>query len=342
MYTGVNEAYKALEGIDAKRKHIILMTDGWVRTGDLTQLAGEMREEGITLSVIAAGEGSAEYLEALSEAGGGRYYPAVDMMSVPDVFLKETVKSVGQYIIEEPFYPLPASPSPVMRGIDETDLPGLFGYNGTSPKNNARLDLLTPRGDPLLASWQYGLGRSAAWTSDLKGRWATDWVKWNDFARFSSQLVGWLLPAPQIEGMDARAQINDEGILIHLDARDDQGRPMNYLDVQAKLIDPDLNTIEVALEQVGPGEYEAVERADQPGAYLVWMGITNQGEPVGQMTLGLAVPYSPEYRAGGVNLGLLAELARVTGGGPLEEPVQAFLHNLPARSSARDFWRPCC
>ena len=95
------------------------MTDGWVRTGELTALVEKMREEGITLSVIAAGEGSAEYLKALAEDGGGRYYPAVDMMSVPDIFLKETVKSVGQYIIEEPFYPLPASPSPVLRGIDQ-------------------------------------------------------------------------------------------------------------------------------------------------------------------------------------------------------------------------------
>jgi hypothetical protein len=38
------------------------MTDGWVHTGDLTGLVEQMRDEGITLSVIAAGEGSAEYL----------------------------------------------------------------------------------------------------------------------------------------------------------------------------------------------------------------------------------------------------------------------------------------
>ena len=60
---------------------------------------------------------------------------------------------------------------------------------------------------------------------------------------------------------------------------------------------------------------------------------------MGQMTLGLVVPYSPEYRAGGVNRGLLAELARITGGGFLAEPVNAFLHNLPAANSAREIWR---
>jgi hypothetical protein len=60
---------------------------------------------------------------------------------------------------------------------------------------------------------------------------------------------------------------------------------------------------------------------------------------MGQMNLGLVVPYSPEYRAGGINLGLLGELARITGGGPLGDPLQAFLHNLPAVNSAREIGR---
>lgn len=335
MVSGVTAAYNALKEVDARRKHIILMTDGWVHTGDLTPLTEKMRDEGITLSVIAAGEGSAEYLRALSEAGGGRYYPAVDMMSVPDVFLKETVKSVGEYIIEEPFYPLPYSPGPALRGIDETLLPGLLGYNGTSPKTAARQDLLTPRGDPLLSSWQYGLGRSAAWTSDFKGQWGGEWVEWEDFSRFASQLVGWLLPSPKEEGLNASISLEDEGAVIHLDAQDKDGRPLNYLDAQARLITPDLETIQARLTQVGPGQYEATVRADQPGTYLVQLGVQNKG----QMTLGMVVPYSPEYRAGGTNRGLLDELARLTGGGPLAEPVQVFLHNLPAQSSAREIWR---
>lgn len=340
MYTGVLEAYRALQGVDAKRKHIMLMTDGWVRTGELNDLVAQMREEGITLSVIAAGEGSAEYLRDLSIIGGGTFYPAQNMMAVPEIFLKETIRSVGQYIIEEPFLPLSGDPSPIMRQIDELRLPPLLGYNGTSRKSTARVDLFTPRGDPLLATWQYGLGRAAVWTSDLKGQWGSQWVTWEEFPDFAAQLVGWLLPSPQVEGLEARVSLTDEGAVIQLEARDSDGRPLNDLDVQARLIAPDLQTTETPLQQVGPGRYSAAARADQPGTYLVWLAASDDRQALGQVTLGMVVPYSPEYRAGGINRGLLDELARITGGGPLEAPVQAFLHNLPAADSAREIWRP--
>jgi hypothetical protein len=133
--------------------------------------------------------------------------------------------------------------------------------------------------------------------------------------------------------------LEDEGAVIHLDAQDEKGRPLNDLNVSARLIAPDLTTTEMTLTQVGPGKYEAVTRADQPGTYLAWVAASNNEVAMGQMTLGMVVPYSPEYRAGGVNQGLLDELARVTGGGPLEAPVQAFLHNLPAVDTAREIGR---
>lgn len=339
LRAGVEAAYDALLATAARRKHIILMTDGWVHAGELTQLAEEMQEQGITLSVVAAGEGSAEYLAALSRVGGGRFYPAVDVLSVPDIFLKETVQSVGQYIIEEPFYPLPAVPSPLLRGIDPATLPPLLGYNGTSSKNTARLDLLTPRGDPLLASWQYGLGRAAVWTSDLKGQWAKEWLEWDDFARFAAQVVGWILPAPQVEGLAAQASLEDGQAVIRLEALDENGRPRNFLRAVGTIIAPDLEAQEVSLEQVGAGQYQVLLDASHPGTYLVRLGVNENDQSLGMLTLGLVVPYSPEYKASGIDLGLLAELARLTGGSELLNPPAAFIHNLPAVDYAREIWR---
>jgi uncharacterized membrane protein len=350
LYSGVEAAYDALASADARRKHLILLTDGWVRQGDLTPLAREMQEEGITLSVVAAGGGSGEYLAELAEIGGGRYYPAADILRVPDFFLKETVQAVGEYIVEEPFYPLPSGPSSVLRGLDPTTLPPLLGYNGTTPKSTAMVALSTPRGDPLLATWQYGLGRSAAWTSDLKGQWGTEWVAWDDFPRFAAQLVSWTLPAPQVEGLSAQAWLEDDAAVIQVEATETgppgsgdtstAGRPRDFLDVTATLIGPDLETIEAKLAQVGAGRYEARVDLEQPGAYLVRLAASEEGEALGQSTLGLVVPYSPEYRAGGTDPALLNQLARLTGGGQLLEPAAAFIHNLPSADRAREFWAP--
>lgn len=338
LKSGVAAAYQALQGVEARRKHIILMTDGWVRTGELTTLAQEMKDQGITLSIVAAGEGSAEYLAALAQMGGGSWYPATDIFKVPEFFLKETVKSVGEYIIEEPFYPLPSAPSQVLTGLDPAALPPLAGYNGATAKSTARMDLLTARGDPLLATWQYGLGRSAVWTSDLKGQWASDWVEWDAFPTFASQLVRWVLPTPKIEGLEAQVKLSESRAVVDLQALDKSGIPLNELSGSATIIGPDLKPLEVPLEQIGPGRYQASTPVSQPGSYLVRIGVNQADQSLGQTTLGLVVPYSPEYKSAGLDLRLLGELAGTTGGSELVSPEAAFEHNLPAAEQAREFW----
>src|SRR5207302_645535 len=66
-------------------------------------------------------------------------------------------------------------PSPILRSISG-DLPPLSGYVATTPKERAVTALETERGHPLLAHWQYGLGRVVAWTSDAQQGWASDWA----------------------------------------------------------------------------------------------------------------------------------------------------------------------
>jgi hypothetical protein len=333
-------AYDSLLGVEAQRKHIILLTDGWVHETALLNKASEMQEDGITLSVVAAGGGSALYLEELAQKGGGTYYPAVDILRVPDFFLKETVTAVGRYIIEEPFYPLPGMNSPILNNLDPTRLPPLYGYNGTTPKGTARLDLITPQGDPLLATWQYGLGRAAAWTSDVENRWATQWLAWEEFPSFAAQLVGWTLPAPQVDGLTASARVEENRGIIELQALNENGEPLNFLYAHAALVGPDLSVNEGELTQIGPGRYQTEVQLSQPGTYLVRLGVNEGDASLGQEILGLVVPYSPEYRAAGLDLPFLNELARITGGKELAEPIAAFIHNLEATAKAREIWQP--
>ena len=338
IFAGLSVAEESLRSTDARIKHIILLTDGWSLSGDYATLIEQMKQEGITLSVVAAGGGSADYLRDLAAQGGGRYYAAPSIHDVPQIFLKETITAVGSYIIEEPFLPLPGVPSPLLKGLDVSRLPPLLGYNGTTPKDTAHVALFTARGDPLLATWQYGLGRAAAWTSDAKGQWATEWVKWDEFPRFAAQLVGWLLPQPQSEGLDARITLDGAQAVVTIEATDEQNQPRNFLDGTATLIGPDLQTTEIELRQVAAGRYEGRTELAQPGTYMVQIALSENDQPVGQRTAGLVVPYSPEYRALDPDPSRLYELAKATGGAVLSQPAAAFVHDLPATERAHQVW----
>lgn len=338
IWAGLEQAEQALLATEARVKHMVLLTDGWSRSGDYAALTARLEEEGITLSVVAAGQGSAEYLHMLAESGGGRYYPAPSIQEIPQIFVKETIEVVGSYIIEEPFYPLPAGTTDILRGIDPLGLPPLLGYNGTTPKQTAHVGLVSERGDPVLAQWQYGLGRAVAWTSDLKGQWAVEWVGWERFNAFVAQLVGWTLPQPD-EGLQVTARLDGADVRLAVDSVDEGGRPRDLLETRATLVGPRLVTQTATLEQTAAGHYEGQATVSEPGTYLVHVvQYDAAGEPVAQQTSGLVVPYSPEYQRTGQGTALLDELARATGGGVLETPEMAFAPLDKPVTRARPLW----
>ena len=51
-------------------------------------------------------------------------------------------------------------------------------------------------GDPLLAHWQYGLGRVLAYTSEAGQGWGESWYDWRDFGKFWDQAVRWTMGSP--------------------------------------------------------------------------------------------------------------------------------------------------
>ena len=142
IYAGLDQAVESLKDATATRRHIILLTDGWSRSGQYDEILKTMKADGITLSTVGAGGGANPFLEQLAKAGGGRFYAAADPASIPDIFLKETQQVSGQQIVEEKFFPILTSSSPILSGIDD-GLPSLLGYNGTTAKPAAQTVLVT-------------------------------------------------------------------------------------------------------------------------------------------------------------------------------------------------------
>ncbi len=337
IFSGLDTAVQALKSATATRRHIILLTDGWSSSGQYDDILAQMQAAGITLSTVGAGGGSNPFLEQLARAGGGRFYSADNPASIPDIFLKETQQVSGQQIVEESFFPIKTSNSPILRGIDG-GLPSLLGYNGTTAKPAAQTVLVTARDDPLLAQWQYGLGRAVAWTSDSTGRWAKGWIGWAGFSRFFSQMVGWTFPGEESGGIEASFVDRGGRTYLRVESVNADGSARDFYATRVALVGPDLEPVAVDLSQVAPGVYEAPIASLESGAYAVRVTQTKPGAAALGRTLGLVAPTAAEYRLLGANEPLLAAIRAATGGSEAAAPESVWVHDLQRTDRYTDTW----
>jgi Mg-chelatase subunit ChlD len=337
IYPALAGAYEALRRAKVQVKHIILLTDGISASGGpYLDLMAAMRAEGITLSAVAVGAGAdAGMLQALAELGRGRFYATADAASIPSIFTKETVMATRAYAVNEEFYPRVAAASELVQGLGE--VPPLEGYVTVSPKDLARTVLVSHRGDPVLAAWQYGLGRAVAWTPDAGGRWSAPWANSQVFPRLWGRVLSWILPAVDASPLQVQAEVTedaagDQAIRIRVD---DPGRWKEVRHLEAVVTGPDGAVRRIPLAPAGPGRYVATAEA-APGAYTV--GVVAGGEGGGSLLAqtGLVVPYPEEYRETGLDLKELAAVAQAGGGEVLTDPAAAFAPNLPPVQASRD------
>ncbi|MEO7909688.1 MAG: VWA domain-containing protein [Roseiflexaceae bacterium] len=335
---GIALAADTLANANAKIKHVILMTDG-IAPSNYDDLIGQLHGAGVTISTVAIGEDADSSLADIATRGGGRYYQVKRVEDVPKIFLQETVLVAGRDIIEGKFAPSVALQAPVVRGLNA--MPALYGYNSTEIKAAARAILVTPNGKPVLAQWQYGLGRAVAWTSDFKGQWGRDWVGWGEFPRFVGGFADMLLPPSAAGTLTLQTSTVGAQSSLELTAQDDQGRLINQLALQGNLIDPDNQADSLTFTQVGAGRYRANVSTDAPGVYLAQVAALGaDGQLIGSATTGLVVSYSPEYGETRDNPQLLRELAAISGG--RVDPPAATIFDTPTQTvgSVREIGLP--
>src|SRR5262249_16703016 len=192
IFPALQKAYEAVVTSNARFKHVILLSDGQSWGGNYAQLLERMRADGITLSTIGIGQDiDADLMSLLARGGQGRYYFSDRVREIPRIMLRETNVVTRPVVMEGQTQPRLGRASPLLRSLAPNELPALGGYVVTTPKPNAEIALWSERGDPLLASWQYGLGRVAAWTGDAGPAWSAAWLDWPRFGQFWSQIVRW-------------------------------------------------------------------------------------------------------------------------------------------------------
>lgn len=336
----LQEALRYLNDSDNTVRHIILLSDGSDsehQEGVRELVEREMAAENITLSTVAIGAGSdLRFLEDIAELGNGRYHFTNQAATLPVIFAEETQLAMRSYIVEEPFYPRQTSTSPILTGIET--VPQLAGYVATTPKPAARVILSTHQDDPLLAAWQYGLGRSVAWTSDATGRWAQNWVGWDGFSRFWAQAVRWTIVERSDVPVEVNVTLEGDEARITVDAVGEDGAFVNGLSANVSLVGPESEPLLVELAQTAPGRYEGTFAPQEEGAYLMRLTGSLAGEEAAALTTGWVMGYSPEYAALEGDPAYLERLAEMGGGSVLEKPADAFAHTLRGEGAARDLW----
>jgi uncharacterized membrane protein len=310
----VRLAYDGLRPLDAQVKHIIVLSDGDPAppTNELMQACVKAR---ITISTVAVfpHEKLPPILADMARRGKGRFYQVTSASQIPRIFLKEATFVLKPAIIEEPFFPKSDPGSPLLKGIATSSIPPLLGYVAATPKPVAELAMATKRDDPLLASWQYGLGRAVAFTSDAKNRWAAQWVDWPGYAKFWAQVVRWTVRSTSRTPLETTVDIQRRRGHVSIDAVDEKGEFLNFLDLRGNVVTPE-RTLKLRLQQTAPGRYEGDFDAPDVGQYIVSLGYRDAAGRQRLHTAGTSVPYSPEYRELKTNDAVLTRLAEITGG----------------------------
>ena len=333
--------YSGLINTKAYLKHVIILSDG-DPSPPAPELVARFNAARITVSTVAIQpHDNSGYvsMKRIADQHGGRFYRVANPRQIPNIFLKEAATVSRSAIIEGAFVPRLSDSNAVIKGI--TQMPPLLGYVGTSIKDSAQNVLTSKEDDPILATWQYGLGRGVAFTSDARQRWAAGWIGWSGYSKFWAQTVRWCMR--QSSGSDLQTLVNiDKGRgKVTVEAVDASGNLLNFLDPKARLVTPDLKGEDLSLDQVGPGRYQAEFDARRLGTYLVNIRTQQDGKNKSQVTGGV-LPYSPEYNSIGTNAPLLARISDETRGAELalDKPENVFERAREWVRSPTDIWLP--
>ncbi|MGG2108353.1 VWA domain-containing protein [Lysinibacillus pakistanensis] len=311
IYGSLARAYENLADLKLQRKHIILLTDGQSQSGNYEDLIAEGKENGVTLSTVAIGQDAdANLLEALSEMGSGRFYDVVDEQTIPSILSRETAMISRTYIEDNPFYPTIYNASG-WNTLFANGVPQMNAYIGTTAKQGASVIAESEKEDPVLAQWQYGLGKTFAFTSDSTGKWTGDWARWQDWGTFWQTLISQMLPSYNDVAYDVR--LESDGSFVITDPTNEAA----FLDVVA--VNEAGEELETQLEAISASQIRAVVQAE-PG--LIFFRIADEDQAIFQA--GISVPYSAEYELRPVNDELVEELTKQTGGSVLKEPKEVF------------------
>ncbi|HEY7220807.1 MAG TPA: VWA domain-containing protein [Candidatus Binatia bacterium] len=320
LYKAMLEAYRGIAAKQAAIKHVIVLSDGLTDKADFHSLAARMARDGITVSTVSVGnDADVQLMADIAKDGKGRGYVALDPQTIPQIFTTETLLISRDLLVEKTVQPRVVASTGPLKGVVPNPLPALRGYVLTYPKPRAEL-LMRVDKDPLLIAWRYGVGRVMAFTSDLSGRWGKDWVAWQGFPQWASQIARDTMR--KILDAKVRTDFHSDGdsVKVVTDMVSRDGKFLNFLNLKANVTAPNQASQEQTLRQTAPGRYEGSFTPAARGIHFVTLFAEGSATqvPIPMATVPYVSPYPREYRELKPNLALLSRLAEETGGEMLD------------------------
>ncbi len=345
IFPAVDAAAQDLAVTRAANRHVILLTDGQGQPDEpphIVTLVDGMSADGITVSAVGMGtQVDRPLLERIAQRGHGRSYFTADAGNLPQIFLRETSLVARSAAVEALVTPQIVSPAGFLREAEGGPLPSLYGYVSTRARPEPAQVLIQSDGsppEPLLARWHVGLGWSLAWTSDLKNRWAVQWIHWPRWRAFWTQLVREHMRQHRRHELGMQAEMLGGDVHVSVDAITPDDRFDDGLSSELTLRGPQPGGTEehFPLHQVAPGRYEATFPLERYGAFTLHAVHRRDGVSVAESNGRVDNPYPREYAVVTPDLALLTTLAASTGGvyNPAPETVwnahgESILHPLP-------------
>jgi Ca-activated chloride channel family protein len=311
IYKGLAAGVKEIERSKAKDRHIILLTDGISEPGSYKGLVPGLKKGKISVATVALGaEADFKLLKEIAAETGGNYYATEDARQLPKIFDKETKINTRTVRLRGRIGVSSGDPSPITGSLVGEGLPPLGGNVVTELKPGAEAALLgqdkNHPPDPVLAQWQYGAGRVAAWTPGLTPEWAGEWLErprlFQDAARWVERGVA---PPPLTPSLVPGNQRELEVAPTTL-----TGRALELEALEGSLRSASGKTIALHFEESAPSRW-TVSLPELPAGEYEY-ALTSVG--AGSLTGTLAVPYAAEWRIGRVDTTPLGPLAAASGG----------------------------
>jgi len=187
----LEEAFYGLQNVDTRYKHILVLTDAGVESGDYESLMRRMVKEGINVSTVLTGGGyHSEFLVNIANWGKGRFYDVPDRFNLPEIMLKQpSTAKLPAY--RRGMHRVRSRGGAGWWGDVRTQaIPPLAGYVESKARPGSEVLLeTTEHSHPVLATWRFGLGRVTTLGTEPVGEGTRPWRDWSEYGKVLARMM---------------------------------------------------------------------------------------------------------------------------------------------------------